>query len=707
MGFLEGLNERQKEAVLHTKGPLLVLAGAGSGKTKVLTKRVSYLISEKLVSPWSILAITFTNKAAKEMKKRITDEIGADANSCQISTFHAFGVRVLRKDIDKLGYDKNFVIIDSNDQKTLIKQIMKDKNIDSKKFSVNAIREAISGAKSELIDATAYQKFNNNPYQDVNSKVYLEYEKRLQKNNSVDFDDLICLPLKMFREFPKILDYYQNRYKYVLVDEYQDTNYVQYSIVNLLANKHKNLCVVGDSDQSIYSWRGANIENILNFEKDYPDAKVIMLEQNYRSTKKILDAANRVIKVNKYRKDKNLWTEKDGGESIVYYRAMDEKDEAEYVVDEIIKNKQKGIPYLDNTILYRTNAQSRIFEEVLLRNGIQYKIVGSLYFYDRKEIKDLLSYLRLLINKNDDLSIRRVINVPKRSIGLTTVAKLADVANVNDTSLYNELGSSEFSSSKSNTLLKFKGLIDGLLEVKDKLTLTELVDIVISRTRLKEFYNDGSIKAASRLENIDEFLNIAQSFEEMNPEITLEDFLVETSLVADMSHHQEENDDYVMLMTIHSAKGLEFPYVYLVGMEERLFPHSRSIYDEMEMEEERRLCYVAVTRAEEKLYISNAQMRLFQGQRQVNLESRFIKAILTEKSEINRRNTSVIKEVKREKPVLKDKPSGKYLVGDKVKHTRYGEGMVVSVKGDLLDIAFASPHGVKKISSLYSSLSKL
>ncbi len=707
MKILDGLNSKQREAVLNTEGPLLVLAGAGSGKTKVLTRRVSYLIGEKLVSPWSILAITFTNKAAKEMKERITSEIGTDAQSCQISTFHAFGVRVLRKDIDKLGYDRNFVIIDSSDQKTVIKQIMKDLNIDSKKFAVNAIREAISSAKSELIDAKKYQGFNNNPHQNVYARVYTEYENRLKRNNSVDFDDLICLPLKLFIDFPEVLEYYQNRYKYILVDEYQDTNYVQYSIVNLLAKKHKNICVVGDSDQSIYSWRGANIENILNFEKDYPNAKVILLEQNYRSTKNILDAANRVIKINKYRKDKKLWTDQESGESIVYYRAMDERDEAEYVVDQIMKNKEKGVPYLDNTILYRTNAQSRIFEEFLLRNGIQYKIVGSLYFYDRKEIKDLLAYLRLLINKNDDLSLRRVINVPKRSIGLTTVAKLADIAKQADSSLYETLTSNEFNTTKANTLRGFKLLIDSLLEIKDKLTLTELVEIVISRTKLKEYHNDGSIKAASRIENIDEFLNIAQSFQEMNPEITLEEFLVETSLVADMSHHQEEDDDYVSLMTIHSAKGLEFPYVYLVGMEERLFPHARSIYDEMEMEEERRLCYVAVTRAEKKLFISNAQMRLFQGQRQVNLESRFIKAILTENSEINRKNTSVIKDIKVEVPVLRSKPSGEYHVGDKVKHTRYGEGMVVSVKGDLLDIAFASPHGVKKISSLYSSLSKL
>ena len=707
MNWLEKLNKEQKEAVLHTEGPLLVLAGAGSGKTRVLTNRVAYLMREKFVAPWSILAITFTNKAAKEMKQRIISEVGGDANSCHISTFHSFGVFVLRREIEALGYSKNFVIIDSNDQKAIIKRILKEKNIDSKKFGVAAIREAISSAKSQLIDAKAYRKFNNNSYQDVYCRVYDEYEKVLKKNNSLDFDDLICLTLKLFNDFPMVLEKYQNRFKYILVDEYQDTNYVQYNIVKQLSKRHQNLCVVGDSDQSIYSWRGANIENILNFEKDYTDAKVVLLEQNYRSTKQILDAANRVIKANKYRKDKNLWTDNGDGDKIVYYRAMDERDEATYVVDEIKRNKENGVPYKDNTILYRTNAQSRVIEEQLLRNNIQYKILGSLYFYDRMEIKDLLSYLRLLININDDISIRRVINVPKRKIGNTTVQELVRIASEKDQSLFQSLDSDEFSGAKSKALTYFKELMIDLLEMKEKYALTELVEKVILHIKLKEYYNDGSIKADSRLENIDEFISIAASFEEMNPEITLEEFLIETSLVADMSHHQKDEDDQVTLMTVHSAKGLEFPYVYIVGMEERLFPHARSIYDEMEMEEERRLCYVAVTRAEKKLYITNAQMRFFQGSRQVNLESRFIKSIITKDTEIDRKNTSAVKKPTKAKSVYQKDSDAKYNVGDKVKHTRYGEGLVVSMKGDLLDVAFPSPHGVKKISSLYSSLSKL
>ena len=599
---LSKLNDKQREAVMETDGPILVLAGAGSGKTRVLTTKVAYLVLEKDVLPENILAITFTNKAAKEMKERVHKMLGSDSYRIQISTFHSFGLLLVKENYDKLGFDKNFTILDSDDVLTIIKRILKDMNLDPKVYNPRAIRNKISSAKNELMDSNYYSRFANSEYEEIVLEVFRKYEKKIAKNNSLDFDDLLLLPIKLFKENPDILKKYQERFKYILVDEYQDTNEAQYKMIKMLSAKYKNICVVGDIDQSIYGFRGANFRNILNFEKDYPDAKIVPLEENYRSTGNILNVANDIIKNNKQRKEKNLWTQNEDGPKIRYHRAYDEKDEANFVKNEIQKLIDSGEPKSSIAVLYRTNAQSRNMEEALLKDSIPYKVVGSFYFYNRKEIKDLICYLKLLYNPHDDVSLLRIINVPKRQIGPKTIENLSVKAVSNGTSLYEAIDSGKE--------LQFKNLIEDIRRESENLSLTELVDLILDKSGMRqELEATKTIEAEVRLENLEEFKSITKNFEENNGIIALDEFLDEISLVADVSEHNE-NSDVVTLMTIHSAKGLEFDHVFIIGLEEGLFPHNNSLYDDDELEEERRLCYVAVTRAKKTLTLVNAKRRM-------------------------------------------------------------------------------------------------
>ena len=602
---LSTLNDKQKEAVEWPDGPILVLAGAGSGKTRVLTTKLAYLVNEEGVNPYNILAITFTNKAAKEMKERAFKMLGSDAYKMQISTFHSLGLLLIRENYDKLGFDKNFTILDSDDSLTIIKKILKDMNLDPKVYNPRAIRNKISSAKNELMDSNYYSRFANSEYEEIVLSVFQKYEQKVLKNNSMDFDDLLLLPIKLFKKYPDVLEKYQDRFKYILVDEYQDTNEAQYILIKMLSKKYKNICVVGDLDQSIYGFRGANFRNILNFEKDYPDAKVIPLEENYRSTGNILNVANDIIKHNKQRKEKNLWTKNDNGPKIRYHRAYDEKDEANYVMEEIKKLIISGEPKSSIAVLYRTNAQSRNMEEALLRENIPYKVVGSFYFYNRKEIKDLISYLKLIYNSNDDVSLMRIINVPKRQIGPKTIENLATKALDKGVSLYEAIDSGKE--------LEFKKLIERIKKESENMSLTELVELILTETGMrKELENSKTLEAEVRLENLEEFKSITKNFEENNGVISLEEFLLEISLVSDMEEHKN-NNDVVTLMTIHSAKGLEFDHVFIIGLEEGLFPHSNCLDSPDEIEEERRLCYVAVTRAKKTLTLVNAGRRMLYG----------------------------------------------------------------------------------------------
>ena len=616
---LDLLNEWQLEAVKTTNGPLLILAGAGSGKTRVLTYRVAYLINEENIDPYNVLAITFTNKAAKEMKDRIIGILGSKALGIQISTFHSLGVLIVKENYEKAGYKNNFTILDSDDSLTLIKKILKELNLDPKMYNPKAIRNQISGTKNQLLTSKEYEKYAMTDFEKVVFKVYQKYEDKLLVNNSLDFDDLLMLPIKIFRKYPEVLKHYQERFKYILIDEYQDTNEAQYTFVKMLSAKYKNICVVGDNDQSIYSFRGANYHNILNFEKDYPNCKVIMLEKNYRSTKTILNAANDVIKNNKERKEKNLWTDNELGNKIKYHRALDEKDEAFYVLQEIKKLIDQGIKLNDIAVLYRTNAQSRNIEEALLRESIPYRVIGSFYFYNRKEIKDLISYLKVIYNSNDDISLLRIINVPKRGIGDKTIQNLTEKANSLNTSLFEAIDSGKE--------LLFKQTINELKEISEKSSLTELIDQILNKSGIKnELENEKSIEADIRLENLEEFKTITRNYEENKGIASLDEFLNEISLVSDVEEYRNR-DDVITLMTIHSAKGLEFNNVFLIGMEEGIFPHQAAFFDNNELEEERRLCYVAITRAKEKLYIVNAKRRTLYGIDSVNPPSRFISEI--------------------------------------------------------------------------------
>lgn len=693
--MLESLNDYQKEAVLHKEGPLLILAGAGSGKTRVLTTKIAYLIKEYDVDARNILAITFTNKAAKEMKTRIEELIGK--TSIQASTFHSFGVKILKENCEKLGYKSNFIILDSDDSLTLVKKILKDFNLDPKRFSPYMIRNKISSNKNELIMPDDYKKFVYNEEDDVVYKVYKKYQEILKQNNSLDFDDLLILPIALFKKNPDVLAYYQDRYRYIFIDEYQDTNYAQYLLTKMISAKYHNICVVGDNDQSIYAFRGANYKNILNFEKDYPDCKVVMLEQNYRSTKTILNAANSVIKNNKERKDKNLWSLKESNEKITYYKAADETDEVHYILKKVKELVANGVSYQDMAILYRTNAQSRVFEQELLKQNIPYRIIGNFYFYSRKEIKDLLAYMRLVYNPDDDLSLLRVINTPKRGIGNKTLRSLEEEASLYHTSLFQAINSGKE--------LAFKELILTLQKDLEKMTLTEFVDNILEKTGMRRaLKEEKTLEADIRLEYLEEFKSVTKMFESRVGEISLADFLLEISLVAD-SEEYKDDPNRLTLMTVHAVKGLEFSYVFLAGLEEGIFPHRNSMDTLAELEEERRLMYVAITRAKDKLFITSAKKRMLFGQENIAVPSRFIKEIdpsLIEHEEKENMFTSTHKRVNN----FYDEDKT-YNYGDKIKHEKYGLGVVIEVAGDFITVAFNKNVGIKKLLKNHKSITKV
>ena len=690
--MLDNLNQMQIEAVKHKDGPLLILAGAGSGKTKVLTTRIAYLIKEYGISPDEILAITFTNKAANEMKERINKLIpNTNLLAC---TFHSFGVRILRSNYDRLGYNKNFVILDSDDSLTLVKKIMKDYNIDPKRISPYIIRNKISNNKSEFIMPDEYKKFVCSEEDDVVYKVYKKYQDTLFKNNSVDFDDLLILPIKLFNENKDVLEYYQEKYKYILIDEYQDTNRAQYILSKMISAKYKNICAIGDNDQSIYSFRNADYRNILNFEKDYPLCKTIMLEQNYRSTKNILNAANCIIKNNEKRKDKKLWSNNEIGDKITVYKANDELDETFYCIRKIKDLVKDGISYSDIVILYRTNAQSRVFESELLKANIPFRIVGSFYFYSRKEIKDLLAYLRLIHNHNDDISLLRIINTPKRGIGLKSIANLEERASLNNCSLFEAITSSKE--------LEFKNMILELSKEKDNLSLTDFVELVLEKSGLRaSLKEENSLEADIRLENLEEFKSVTKTFEEQSGIISLEDFLLEVSLVSDIEEYRDD-PNRITLMTVHSVKGLEFLYVFLVGMEEGLFPHKNSFSKE-EQEEERRLMYVAVTRAKKKLYITWAKQRRIYGIDQIGIKSRFINEIDNDLLELD--NKEELKAIKKENKMYDS--DQEYTYGDKIEHDTYGVGVVIEVSKTIITVAFKNGIGIKKLLKNHKSIRRI
>lgn len=699
MNLVDSLNDRQKEAVVNTDGPMLILAGAGSGKTKVLTTKVAYLIEEKNIDPNNILAITFTNKAAKEMKERIFKLEGNSAFYIQISTFHSFGLKILKENCELLGYEKNFTILDSDDSLSIIKKIMKELNIDANKYNPKAIKNVISNNKNEIIDPEKYSLYVNTDFDEIALEVYRKYEKSLKINNAVDFDDLLILPLKLFNNNPGVLQKYQEKYKYVFIDEYQDTNEPQYILSKMISAKYKNITVVGDADQAIFTWRGANYKNILNFENDYKDAKVVLLEENYRSTKTILNAANNVIKNNKVRKEKNLWTQNEEGSKITYYKAFDEKDESNYVVNEIKKLMEKGVNPKDICVLYRANAQSRTVEEAFLTSNISYNIVGSYAFYNRKEIKDLIAYLKLIYNNKDDVSLLRVINYPKRGIGNKAIENLAIKSNVLDKSLYEVIDSGKE--------LEFKNMIEEIKKEESHLTLTELIDMVLDKSGMKKSLEDEkSIEADIRLENLEEFKSIAKAMEINEGIVSLEELLDKLALVSDVSEQKNDNEDKVTLMTMHAVKGLEYDYVFVVGVEEGLFPHSNSLESNDELEEERRLCYVAITRAKKKLYLINARSRILYGKVSSNVPSRFINEISDEYIEtIGKKEDSNVFKPKIDKNKMMNEDNDLHP-GDMVNHDKYGFGVVVTIDGSIATISFKR-DGLKKLMKKHKSIHKM
>lgn len=693
---IEYLNDKQKEAVLADDGPVLILAGAGSGKTSVLTTKIAYLIEEKGANPKNILAITFTNKAAREMKERIIKMVGSKAYDMQISTFHSFGLRIIKENYEKLGYEKNFTIIDSDDSLTLIKKVMKELNIDTTRCNPKFIKNNISSCKNEMMSPSRYKSLAVDDVSEITYKVYGKYQEALKRNNSLDFDDLLTMPVMLFNKYKDVLDSYQELFKYVFIDEYQDTNEAQYILSKMISSKYKNICVVGDEAQSIYSWRGANYKNILNFEKDYKDAKVILLEQNYRSTKMILNAANSVIKNNINKKDKNLWTLNEEGEKIKYIKANDEKDEASYVTKEIKELKNKGVNLDDIAVLYRTNAQSRTIEEGFLNSNIPYRIVGAFAFYSRKEIKDLLAYLKLIYNTKDDISLLRIINYPKRGIGSKTVDNLSMESVLNGTSIFDTI--------KSGKELEFKKQIEEMIDLSNNLSLTETIDMVLNKSGIKkELESEHTLEADIRLENLNEFKSISKTFEEESGIASLEEFLNEVSLVSDVNEQKNDDTSKVTLMTIHAVKGLEFDYVFVIGMEENIFPHVNSSFEEEGLEEERRLCYVAITRAKKKLYLLNALRRTLFGKTSVNMPSRFISEIDAEYID----KPSIKKEFisKLDKTKMFNLDNG-LNVGDNVVHDSYGPGVVVMVDKSIATIAFKG-IGIKKLMKNHKSIKKV
>lgn len=706
MSIYDTLNDMQQKAVFHVDGPLLILAGAGSGKTRVLTHRAAYLIEEKGVNPWNIMAITFTNKAAGEMRERIDNIVGFGSESIWVSTFHSSCVRMLRRHIDKLGYDTNFTIYDSDDSKTVMKDICKKLNIDTKYLKEKTILAAISNAKNEMMSPEQYILEHTGDYSKKRiGEAYKEYQDRLKKNNALDFDDLLVKTVELFLNCPEVLDHYQERFKYIMVDEYQDTNTVQFRFVSLLAAKYGNLCVVGDDDQSIYKFRGANIENILNFEKVFPDALVIKLEQNYRSTKMILDAANAVIANNKNRKDKKLWTDKTEGGKIIFRQVDNALDEAQVIADEIDTLVRSGVySYNSCACLYRTNAQSRLIEERFIRENIPYKIFGGVNFYQRKEIKDIIAYLKTVDNGKDDVAVKRIINVPKRGIGLTTVDKVQTFADANNISFYETLLNQNAMDILGRSASKVKPFADFIQRMRaeaEYVSLTELVDKILKETGyLQELIIENTDESKARIENIDEFITKVADYVNREDEPTLNGFLEEVALVSDIDS-LDENSDYVALMTIHSAKGLEFPKVFLCGMEDGLFPGYMSIMsdDKTEVEEERRLCYVAITRAMESLTITSAKQRMIRGETQYNKMSRFVQEIprllmdanVSAEKMASRQGVIKPSAASNAKPIFNTKPyepkqytvtragSLEYGVGDRVRHVKFGEGQVAAI----------------------------
>ena len=696
---LDTLNKTQLEAVKITDGPLLILAGPGSGKTRVITHKIAYLLEENKAKPWEILAITFTNKAAKEMKERLTKLIDDNVRDMQISTFHSFGLKIIKENYKFFNLNSTFSIIDEADSISVIKKIMKEMNIDEKMLTAKSVKYKISSAKNELLTPDAYSVFQKGEVDENVVKIYKKYEERLLKNSSVDFDDLLMKPIALFKKDEKALEHYQNKYKYVFIDEYQDTNEAQYILSKMISAKHKNICVVGDESQSIYSWRGANYKNILNFEKDYKNAKVILLEQNYRSTKRILEAANSVIKNNKEKKDKHLWTENENGSKIKYLRCYDEKDEVLNIINEIKAFKNEGIPYKEMVVLYRTNAQSQSIERGFIENTIPYKVVGSYAYFNRKEIKDLVSYLRLINNKDDDVSLLRAINAPKRGIGLKTIEKLENNANSNNTSIFNVIDSGKE--------LAFKELILDINEKMKDRTFVDFIELVLDKSGIRDEYKlEKTIENESRLENLEEFKSIARNFEDYNPGATLEEFLIEISLISDVKETKED-DEVVTLMTMHAVKGLEFDVVFVTGLEEGLFPHSNSMYSNTELEEERRLFYVAITRARKYLYLTNARSRLLFGQIRNNPPSSFIEEINEEDIEKLFEENKTTREIKINKKDNFNEKDLELKAGDHVNHNVHGNGIVVNIDRGVATIAFNSSVGIKKILTTYKGLNKL
>jgi len=725
--LLDGLNREQQQAVQHTEGPLLILAGAGSGKTKVLTVRIAYLLAQG-VNPYEILAITFTNKAAKEMKSRVEGLVGDVANRIWLSTFHSFCAKFLRFELDNfLGYNRNFTIYDTSDSQVVIKAALKALNLDDKYYPVGAMISAISDAKNKLMFASDYRKQARDFYQQKVTDVYEYYERELRKNNALDFDDLLLVAVKLLQSNAAVLEKYSKRFKYVMIDEYQDTNHAQYLLAYLLSSHWKNIAVVGDPDQSIYAWRGADIQNILDFEKDYPNCTSIKLEQNYRSTKIILDAANAVIDHNEGRPEKNLWTDKVEGAKIQHFTAQSEHEEAAFIGDTIVKKHDiHGVPYGDMAILYRTNAQSRVLEEALIKRALPYTMVGGTKFYDRKEIKDVLAYLRVLYNPFDDLSLLRIINVPKRSIGATTVSKLQDYARENGTSLFMTLTQlhlvDTIKGKTKEKLEEFGILIFTLVAEMDDKSVLDILEAILDRTGyLAQLEESTDPQDQARAENIGELLSVAKDFQDTNPTGTVEDFLEQVALVNDVDSFEQE-ESKVTLMTLHAAKGLEFPIVFLGGLEEGLFPHSRTLMNPEEIEEERRLAYVGITRAEKELYISNATTRTVFGRTSSYLPSRFIDEIPAELVDGLRAKRRIPDDIKPTvprhmsvasrpvtKPIIRNEVIADWKVGDTAIHSKWGNGKVVNVSGEgagmKLTIEFPT-QGVRVVMAKFAPVKK-
>ncbi len=723
MSFLNDLNDRQKKAAETLKGPLLIVAGAGSGKTRALTYRIANLIAEGVAKPWQILAVTFTNKAANEMKIRIESLLrkrfgNFDVNNRpMIGTFHSICVRILRRNFDRFGRNQSFVIYDTVDQEGIMKRIIKERELDDDRIKPRVVLSIISNAKNRLQSVEQFKGRAARSFDKLVADLYEEYEKRLKTNNALDFDDLLLYTVRLFKQHPDVLDYYQERWRFINVDEYQDTNHAQYVLTKLLAGKYRNVCVIGDSDQSIYGFRGADIQNILDFEKDYPEATLIKLEQNYRSTQTILDVADAVIEKNKQRKSKKMWTDKKGGDLIEVWHTDSEYEEAEKVAQEIENLKTDGVPLKDIVVLYRTNAQSRIMEEILLRYGLPYKVIGGVKFYARKEVKDVLAYLRVVLNLNDTDSLLRIINVPSRKIGQTTINKLQVFAVARSLNLAEVMKHvemvEELNDGTKKRLADFWRLVLKWRKLSEKQVVSDLIRTILKDIGYKAYLLDGTEEGEMRHENILELISVASKYDGLEPLISLASFLEEVALVAD-TDQIDQNDDVLTMMTLHSVKGLEYPYVFIIGCEENLFPHSRAMFEPEELEEERRLMYVGVTRAMEKLYLMAAKQRMLFGDYQRNQISRFIHDIPEELANRVGIQADFVESARPSdfdqtvKPKVRLTAEQKFKDGDKVKHTTFGEGIVVERRGDLVTVAFQNPlYGIKMFAANIAPLEKV